>query len=95
MSDLIQIPPIVRTVLYYALALGNAVVAAGFVPDSRWSSLILGLAGVFGFTLAAQHVPAGPAGIVTLGEISYEEPDYTDPGDQIEVDPGERYTEEA
>ena len=54
------IPPLYRTILYYVLAVANAVVVAGFIPDARYGSLIVGLAGIFGFTLAAQHVPAAP-----------------------------------
>lgn len=62
MRDLIQIPPMARTVMYYLLAVANAIVVAGFIPDTRWASLIVGLAGVFGFTLAASNVSRAEAG---------------------------------
>ena len=55
---MLTIPPLARTILYYTLAVANAVVVAGFIPDARYGALIVGLAGIFGFTMAAQHVPA-------------------------------------
>ena len=60
-----SIPPLYRTILYYVLAVANAVVVAGFIPDARYGSLIVGLAGIFGFTLAAQHVPTPPDATTT------------------------------
>lgn len=58
-SNLVAIPPVVRTVLYYVLALANAVAipltASGRVdPDIGF--IVVGVAGVFGFTLAASNV---------------------------------------
>lgn len=58
-TTLVAIPPVVRTVLYYTLALTNAVLvpltASGRVePDL--GLIVVGVAGVFGFTLAASNV---------------------------------------
>ena len=59
-SSLVEIPPLARTGIYYALALASAVLipltAAGYV-EPLWGQMITGVAAVFGFTLAAQHVP--------------------------------------
>ena len=58
--QLVTIPPLPRTVLYYVLALANAVavplVAAGKL-DGLTVLIILNVASVFGFTLAANRVP--------------------------------------
>ena len=49
-----------RTSIYYVLALASAVLipltAAGYI-EPLWGQMITGVAAVFGFTLAAQHVP--------------------------------------
>ena len=59
-AELVSIPPLPRTVLYYLLALANAVavplVAAGKL-DGLTVLIILNVASVFGFTLAANRVP--------------------------------------
>ena len=59
-SSLVEIPPLWRTVIYYALALASAILipltAAGYVQP-MWGQMITGVAAIFGFTLAAQHVP--------------------------------------
>ena len=59
-SSLVEIPPLWRTGLYYVLALASAVLipltAAGYI-EPLWGQMITGVAAVFGFTLAAQHVP--------------------------------------
>lgn len=53
------LPPTLRVVIYGFLALTNAVlvplVAAGNV-DPVWSSIVVSVSGVFGFTLAASNV---------------------------------------
>ena len=58
--QLVTIPPLPRTILYYVLALANAVavplVAAGKL-DGLAVVIILNVASVFGFTLAANRVP--------------------------------------
>ena len=58
--QLVTIPPLPRTILYYVLALANAVavplVAAGKL-DGLTVVIILNVASVFGFTLAANRVP--------------------------------------
>ena len=58
-TNLVAIPPVARTVLYYVLALANAVVvpltASGRV-DGDIGLIIVGVSGVFGFTLAASNV---------------------------------------
>jgi hypothetical protein len=58
-TSLVAIPPIARTVLYYVLALANAVLvpltASGRV-DPDLSLIVIGVSGVFGFTLAASNV---------------------------------------
>lgn len=58
--DLLTIPPMARTILYYSLALGNAVcvplVAAGLL-DVLVVTIIVNVAGVLGFTIAANNVP--------------------------------------
>ena len=60
---LLTIPPLARTILYYGLALGNAVcvplVAAGHL-DILTVTIIANVAGVFGFTIAANNVPRQP-----------------------------------
>ena len=60
---LLTIPPLARTILYYGLALGNAVcvplVAAGHL-DILTVTIIANVAGVFGFTVAANNVPRQP-----------------------------------
>lgn len=60
-TNLVAIPPVARTVLYYVLALANAVLvpltAAGKV-DPTLGLIVVGVSGVFGFTLAASNVPA-------------------------------------
>lgn len=57
--SLVAIPPVVRTALYYLLALANAVLipltASGRV-DPDFGLIVVGVAGVFGFTLAASNV---------------------------------------
>ena len=62
-SNLVAIPPVARTVLYYVLALANAVVvpltASGRV-DGDIGLIIVGVSGVFGFTLAASNVAKTP-----------------------------------
>ena len=59
-AQLVTIPPLPRTILYYVLALANAVavplVAAGKL-DGLAVVIILNVASVFGFTLAANRVP--------------------------------------
>ena len=59
-SSLVEIPPLWRTAIYYALALASAILipltAAGYV-EPMWGQMITGVAAIFGFTLAAQHVP--------------------------------------
>ena len=59
-SSLVEIPALARTGIYYALALASAVLipltAAGYV-EPLWGQMITGVAAIFGFTLAAQHVP--------------------------------------
>ena len=61
--QLVTIPPLPRTILYYVLALANAVavplVAAGKL-DGLTVLIILNVASVFGFTLAANRVPKDP-----------------------------------
>lgn len=58
--ELMSIPPLPRTILYYMLALANAVAvplaAAGWI-EPLWTLIILNVAGVFGFVLAANRVP--------------------------------------
>jgi hypothetical protein len=58
-QTLVAIPPVWRTVVYYALALANAVLvpltASGRV-DPDLGLIVVGVAGVFGFTLAASNV---------------------------------------
>ena len=58
-GGLIAIPPMARTVTYYTLALVHAVIvpliAAGTV-DAVYGSITLGVASVFGFTLAGGNV---------------------------------------
>lgn len=58
-GGLIAIPPMPRTVIYYALALTNAVVvpliASGAV-DATVGAIVLGVASVFGFTMAGGNV---------------------------------------
>lgn len=57
---LVSIPPLARTVLYYVLALANGVAvplaAAGRI-DTLVVLIVLNIASVFGFTLAANRVP--------------------------------------
>ena len=59
-AQLVTIPPLPRTILYYVLALANAIavplVAAGKL-DGLTVLIILNVASVFGFTLAANRVP--------------------------------------
>ena len=63
-TNLVALPPVVRTVLYYALALANAVLvpltASGRV-DPDLALIVVGISGVFGFTLAASNVTRPPA----------------------------------
>jgi hypothetical protein len=58
-TNLVAIPPLARTIIYYVLALAFAAIgpltAAGRV-DALYGAIILGVAGVFGFTLAASNV---------------------------------------
>ena len=59
-AGLVSIPPLARTVLYYVLALANAAavpLAAAGVIDGLVVLIILNVASVFGFTLAANRVP--------------------------------------
>lgn len=59
-AELVSIPPLPRTVLYYVLALANAAavpLAAAGKLDPLWTLIILNVAAVFGFTLAANRVP--------------------------------------
>lgn len=57
---LVSIPPLARTILYYVLALANGVAvplaAAGRI-DTLVVLIVLNIASVFGFTLAANRVP--------------------------------------
>lgn len=66
MDGILQIPALARSILYYALALGLAVltplVAAGSV-DATVTSIFTNVAGVFGFTLAAQYVTRDRSGL--------------------------------
>ena len=58
--ELVSIPPLPRTILYYLLALANAAavpLAAAGRLDPLWTLIILNVAAVFGFTLAANRVP--------------------------------------
>lgn len=58
--ELVSIPPLPRTILYYLLALANAAavpLAASGRLDPLWTLIILNVAAVFGFTLAANRVP--------------------------------------
>lgn len=58
--QLVTIPPLPRTILYYLLALANAAavpLAAAGRLDPLWTLIILNVAAVFGFTLAANRVP--------------------------------------
>ena len=59
-SGLVEIPPVIRTAIYYTLALASAILipltAAGYI-EPLWGQMITGVAAIFGFTLAAQHVP--------------------------------------
>ena len=58
-AGLVSIPPLARTVLYYVLALANAAavpLAAADVVDGLVVLIILNVASVFGFTLAANRV---------------------------------------
>lgn len=58
--QLVTIPPLPRTILYYVLALANAAavpLAAAGRLDPLWTLIILNVASVFGFTLAANRVP--------------------------------------
>ena len=60
-AGLVSIPPLARTILYYVLALANGVavpLAAAGVVDGLVVLIILNVASVFGFTLAANRVPA-------------------------------------
>ena len=60
-AGLVSIPPLARTVIYYLLALANGVAvplaAAGHV-DPLVVLIILNIASVMGFTLAANRVSA-------------------------------------
>ena len=62
-AGLVSIPPLARTVIYYALALANGIVgplaAAGHV-DPLIVLVIVNIASVMGFTLAANRVPIAP-----------------------------------
>lgn len=74
-SNLVAIPPVARTVLYYLLALANAVLvpltASGRV-DPDLSLIVIGVSGVFGFTLAASNVTRAPGdGEVEIGGRRY------------------------
>ena len=59
-AGLVSIPPLARTVIYYVLALANGVAvplaAAGRI-DTLVVLIVLNIASVFGFTLAANRVP--------------------------------------
>ncbi len=60
MDNLVQIPAVARTVLYYVLALGNAVLLPLSIDgtvDPVLAIIIANVSAVFGFTLAAQNVP--------------------------------------
>lgn len=62
-DGLVSIPPLARTILYYLLALANGIAvplaAAGHV-DPLIVLVIVNVASVFGFTLAANRVPTTP-----------------------------------
>lgn len=58
--ELVSIPPLPRTIIYYALALANAAavpLAASGRLDPLWTLIILNVADVLGFSLAASRVP--------------------------------------
>lgn len=60
MNDLVPIPPLARTVIYYVLALANAVVtplAAAGVLDPTIAVVVLGVASTFGFVLSSVNTP--------------------------------------
>lgn len=67
--DLVAIPPLARTVIYYVLALALVVVSA-FVGygrmDPMWLVIVAGVGGVF-FGVAGSNVPSavGPKGVGT------------------------------
>jgi hypothetical protein len=69
-TNLVTLPPVVRTVLYYVLALANAVLvpltASGRV-DPDVSLIVVGVSGVFGFTLAASNVSRAPGEVEVDG----------------------------
>ena len=59
--QLVSIPPLARTVIYYVLAIANGVavpLAAAGKIDGLVVLIILNFASVMGFTLAANRVPA-------------------------------------
>ena len=60
-AGLVSIPPLARTVLYYVLAVANAAavpLAAAGVINGLVVLVILNVASVFGYTLAANRVLA-------------------------------------
>lgn len=58
--ELVSIPPLPRTIIYHVLALANAAavpLAASGRLDPLWTLIILNVADVLGFSLAASRVP--------------------------------------
>lgn len=63
MNGLLPLPPLARTVIYYVLSLANVAMiplVATHVVDPVWAVSVVGVAGVFGFTLSASNVPTPP-----------------------------------
>lgn len=69
-ADLVAIPPLARTVIYYALAIALVVISA-LVGYNRleplWLVIVSGVGGVF-FGVAGSNVPAKPAGPVFVSD---------------------------
>ena len=83
-TDLLAIPPLARTVIYYALALANVVVGA-LVTDGRveplWLVIVAGVSGVF-FGVAGSNVRATQSAPTPAPETfsEFKPEDYQAPG---------------
>jgi len=85
-ADLVAIPPLARTVIYYVLALALVVVSAlvGYGRlEPLWLVIVSGVGGVF-FGVAGSNVASKPAGSVLVPDT--EAPALADPDRVILVD---------
>jgi hypothetical protein len=77
-ADLVAIPPLARTVIYYGLAVALVVVSAlvgDGIIEPLYLVIVSGVGGVF-FGVAGSNVPSKPAGAVLVDDTKPEGDDF-------------------